>query len=471
MLLIEGYDKERNYRTLALGPDLFHRALECVLLGEKRFHVKNQNGEDFDLLYTDNQSWAESSLEYPDSPLFHQDPLYPPYIFYDEHDEGKLCLDIFEGFKSVWFQEISEYTVVLTGVLLSQTNISILWKDERIRWFYPNEERIAVIWEEPDSSDEQTLKVINTFHASAFVCDFITMDPVVLFHHVFVWQWLTKLPMDKVRYAEILVARSEGIGSILTVYARTSHFLERFGIEVTLQSGSSRYADHIIGQYFNIRLTPEDSDETNTIYITNYYSLLFTKMLRYSTGHDFSASNLNPRFLSEMKEYGDVVFADKRMLGILLRGSDYIASGMSGASAPVTVESTLPKIREWMEEEKYDGIFLATEDRDILDKMLSAFPGQIRVISQERYSITDFSRENVTTISELDKKRHPEKEDYDAFVEDSLANYFYALYLLSRCESFMYSGQCGGIVMAKALKPEGFKRLWCFAENREGFKA
>ena len=89
MLLIEGYDKERNYRTLALGPDLFHRALECVLLGEKRFHVKNQNGEDFDLLYTDNQSWAESSLEYPDSPLFHQDPLYPPYIFYDEHDEGK----------------------------------------------------------------------------------------------------------------------------------------------------------------------------------------------------------------------------------------------------------------------------------------------------------------------------------------------------------------------------------------------
>ena len=166
-----------------------------------------------------------------------------------------------------------------------------------------------------------------------------------------------------------------------------------------------------------------------------------------------------------------MVFADKRMLGILLRGSDYIASGMSGASAPVTVESTLPKIREWMEEEKYDGIFLATEDRDILDKMLSAFPGQIRVISQERYSITDFSRENVTTISELDKKRHPEKEDYDAFVEDSLANYFYALYLLSRCESFMYSGQCGGIVMAKALKPEGFKRLWCFAENREGFKA
>ena len=149
------------------------------------------------------------------------------------------------------------------------------------------------------------------------------------------------------------------------------------------------------------------------------------------------------------------MLGDKRMLGILLRGSDYIASGMSGASAPVTVESALPKIREWMEEDGYEGIFLATEDMDILRKMEAAFPGKIRVVSQERYSITDFTKEGVTTISELDRKRHP-GEDYDVFLEDSTANYFYALYLLSRCESFMYSGQCGGIVMTKSLTENGF---------------
>ena len=61
---------------------------------------------------------------------------------------------------------------------------------------------------------------------------------------------------------------------------------------------------------------------------------------------------------------------------------------------------------------------------------------------------------------------HP-GEDYDSFIEDSTANYFYALYLLSRCESFMYSGQCGGSTMTKSLKEEGFRRMWCFAQDKE----
>ena len=467
MLLIREYDREMNHRTLDLKPGLFHKALDAVLLGEKRFHVKNPYGGDFDLLYRENQSLAESSDKYPDSPLFHQDPLYPPYLFYDESERDRLCFDIFEGFDGVWFQEISECTVVLTGVLLKFTDLKLIWQDERILWFYPGEERIIIDHREPDKDDKKTLKVINTFYPSAFICDFFTMDPVVLFHHVFVYQWLTKLSMDKVKYAEILVARSEGIGSILTVYARTRNFLKRFGIEVTLQPGSSRYADHIIEKYFCVRMTPSDSNENNTVYITNYYGLLFTKMLRYSTGDDFNSSSLDPGFLSEMKEYGDSVFDGKRMLGILLRGSDYIASGMSGASAPVTVEAALPKIREWMREDKYDGIFLATEDRDILKKMVDAFPGRIRIIPQERYSVTDFIKEGVNTISELDRKRHPTGKEYDDFLEDSTVNYFYALYLLSRCESFMYSGQCGGIVMTKSLSEKGFKRMWCFAENKE----
>lgn len=467
MLEIKEYEKEYNHRTLLHGEDVFHQALSGVLRGETRFHVKNPRGEDYDLCYVLNQAFAESSPEYPDSPLFHRDPLYPPYLLYDEGDPKRLCFDVFEGFERVWFQEVSEYTVVLTRILLRFTNLPVSFLDQRILWFFPDEERLSVTDTIPSAEEKTTLRVINTFHASAFVCDFFTMDPVVLFHHVFVYQWLTDLPLESVKYAEILVARSEGIGSVLTLYARAKHFLERFGIEVTLCPGSSRYADHIIEKYFSIRMTPMDADASNTIYITNYYGLLFTKMLRYSDGNDFDASSLNPLFLSEMKEYGDSVLGEKRWLGILLRGSDYIASGMSGASAPVTVESALPKIREWMEEDAYDGIFLATEDRDILEKMDDAFPGKIRVVSQERYGIADFEKAQVHTISELDYLRHPSKEEYDAFLEDSTVNYFYALYLLSRCESFMYSGQCGGSVMTKSLSEKGFRRMFCFAQNKE----
>ena len=470
MLLIKQYDRERNHRFLEHGPEVFHQALFWVLRGETEFHVKNPKGEDYNLKYVNNQTWAEASEKYPDSPLFHQDPLYPPYLSYDEDKKDMLCFDILKGFDRIWFEEANEYTVVLTGIILKYTDLPVTSSDKRILWFFPESDRLKVTEDIPPVDEKTTLRVIKDFYPSAFICDFYTVDQVVLFHHIFVFQWLTDLPLYErssgVRYAEIVVARSEGIGSVLTVFARTKHFLERFGLEVTLQPGSSRYADHIIEKYFNIRMTPEDSDSTNTVYITNYYGLLFTKMLRYSDGNDFDITSLNPSFVSEMEEYGKAVLKDKRMLGILLRGSDYIASGMSGASAPVTVESALPKIREWMDEDGYDGIFLATEDKDILNKMTAAFPGKIRAVSQERYSITDFTKEGVTTISELDRKRHP-GDDYDVFLEDSTANYFYALYLLSRCESFMYSGQCGGIVMTKSLCEKGFKRMWCFAENKE----
>ena len=213
-------------------------------------------------------------------------------------------------------------------------------------------------------------------------------------------------------------------------------------------------------------MTPEDSNEDNTIYITNYYGILFTKMLRLAHEREFGLELMNPGFIDEMKEYSDAIMKGKRMLGVLLRGSDYITSEMSGTSAPAAVESAVPKIREWMDEYGYDGIILATEDADILSKMKAAFPGKIRVVSQVRYSITDFERENVITISELDSIKYS-GTDYDVFLEDSLVNYFYALYMISMCESFMYSGESGGMAMAKALNGGKYKKMYSFAEGKE----
>ena len=464
MLTLREFDRENNYRMLSHGRDVFHKALSFVLLGETRFHVKGPSGIAYDLVYEENQAWAESSGRYPDAPIFQKNPLYPPYLTYDETAEERLCLDAFADIRKIVFEEVSEYTVVLAGVLLAHTDLAVSFADERIRWFYPEESRIEIVPALPPGRDSQTIKVVKAFHPSFSLNDYHTLDPAAIFHDVFLFQWMSEKDLRSVKYAEILVARSEGIGSILTLYARMGHFLERFGTKVTLAPGSSRYADAILEKYFDVRMTPADADESNTICITNYYGILFTKMLRISKGHDFDLGMLNPRFLSEMEEYGDAVFHKKRMLGILLRGSDYIASGMSGASAPVSVASALPKIREWMSADGYDGIFLATEDQDLLDEMRAAFPGKVLAAAQERYSIRDF--EEVKTISELDRLRHP-GEEYDAFVEDSLVNYFYALYLLSRCESFMYSGQCGGVVLAKGMCRDGFKRVWSFAEGKE----
>ena len=466
MLLIQEYNRDHNHRVLAHGPDVFHKALKWVLAGETVFHVTNPKGEDYNLAYVNNQTWAEQSPDYPDSPLFRQEPLCPPYVLYDEHATERLCLDVLEGFSTVWLEEANEYTVVLAGILLRETELGVITPDPRFAWFYAPGARMTIDRQASRPAAEDVMKVQKDYYPSGFTCDFATMDQVSLFHNVFVYQWLTDLPPDQIRYAQITIARSEGIGSILAIYSRAKDFFSHYGWEVTLQPGTARYSDALIEKYFNIRLTPENADDTNTVWITNYYGILFTKMLRFNNGHnDFDRSSLNPRFLAEMQEYASAVLGDKKWLGLLMRGSDYIASGMSGTSAPVSVDTALPKIREWMDEGHYDGIFLATEDRDILRQLFDAFPGKIRVVAQERYSVSDFMEAGVTTISELDRKRHS-AEEYDAYVEDSTVNYFYALYLLSCCDAFMYSCDCGGITLARSLSSKGFSRQWCFAEDQ-----
>ena len=91
MLLIKEYSDDVNYRILKHGEDVFHKALEAHLKGERAFHVIGDDGIRYNLEYVENQSWAEASPDYPDSPLFHKDPLYPPYYFYDEHNRDRLC--------------------------------------------------------------------------------------------------------------------------------------------------------------------------------------------------------------------------------------------------------------------------------------------------------------------------------------------------------------------------------------------
>ncbi len=83
-------------------------------------------------------------------------------------------------------------------------------------------------------------------------------------------------------------------------------------------------------------------------------------------------------------------------------------------------------IYEWMEEDGYDAIFLATEDQDVLDVMKEEFKGKIRVIAQERHKVSDFK--DVTLISDLEKQERS-GEAYDAALEDTTVNYFYALYM------------------------------------------
>lgn len=288
--------------------------------------------------------------------------------------------------------------------------------------------------------------------------DFRSISLIPLFNNVFIWQWLTDIPLADVKYVEVGLGMVAGIGAILAHYTRINNAFKNLGWKTVLKRDSTRYKDDMLEQYFNLDVACEESDETNTIYVTNTVPLVPTHFVARCNA-DFDDSILSDTFIQELKEYEEAVIGDRRLLGILMRGTDYVVSKMTGARKMATVDEMLPMIHAWMDEDQYDAIFLATEDQDILDVMRKEFKGKIRVIAQERHRISDFK--DVALISELEKQEKS-GEEYEAALEDTTVNYFYALYMLSRCESFMCSGHCNGWDVVNAFNHDKFKKKYKF---------
>ena len=460
MLQIVEPDTRKNYRTFTNNASLFHQALAFVKKGEKRFHVMNDAGPDFDIVYFRNQDWARAQKGYDVSSFFDDFDLYPPYEDYDENDADKLCLDMFDDFDTVYFEEACEYSIVLARIILKHTDKAVAFGDDRIHWFIEDRERLKTA---SAPKDGKTLFVTRDYYPCGISQDYSRMDAILVFHQVFLFQWMTDRPLRDIRYAEITVPKSEGIGSILITYALACDFFEKHGIRAVLKAGSSRYSDAILSRYLNVSFLPEDADENNTLSVVNFFSFHFVYSMR-GRYCPRVRKLLSSRFLAEIKEYANAVLGGKKVLGLLVRGSDYITTGMSGEMKPPVPEDVIRLVRSRMDTGRYDCIFLATEDRDILAKMRDEFGNRILAVSQERYSVRDLA--NSMTISEYDLKKF-QGEDYERHLDDMTANYLYAIILLSRCDAFIYSCRCVGSSLVRQLAVKPFSETLCVTKGKE----
>lgn len=452
MLYIHEKNPEENCRTLNHGPQVFHHALNAVFKGETRFHVKNDKGSDYDLVYAENNSLT------PALAVLKGSILLPPYYLYDETNRDMLYLDVFRDYRGAIFEELNEYSVVLTKIILGFTDKEVYLPDERIFWFVEPHERLHITGI-PEGEEEQEF-----IHCGKAFClgytgeDFRKISTAPLFHNVFLWQWMSDIPLSQVKYVELGLGMIVGIGGLLAYYTRSNNAFAKLGWKTILKKDGTRFKNEMLEKYFNLNASCEDSDETNTIYVTNTAPLMPTHFIATCRA-DFDDSILSDNFLKELQEYEEVVIGDRRMLGILMRGTDYITSNQPGARRMATVEDMLPMIHAWMDEDGYDAIFLATEDQDILDVMKEEFKGKIRVIAQERHRVSDF--QNVTLISDLEKQEKT-GDAYHAALEDTTINYFYALYMLSKCESFLCSGHCNGWDVVQSFNHGRFKKCYKF---------
>ena len=459
MYRIEEYDHSANCKTLNLSQDLFHEALAEDQKSGRRFHVKNENGGDFDIVYYDNNDDIEPLESYP---KYQKPPFMASYRVYDEYDVRTLWLGFFDGVKNMVFEELNEYTIVLTKLVLSQTDIEVYCTDERVLYFVLEQSRLHVVKNLPQDLDPDSLLTITKDLASGIEDGkFRTMSSTYAFHNVFVLQWiLNGRPLEPFRFITVEIAEWAGIGAILSYVARYRIAFSAFGLKF-VHKGSGylgKYKTEELTKFFALDLLDDEANDENTLVVPSFMALSKTKFLK-GIPHSIDESVLTEQFKAEMDEYYDALFSGEKVLGVMIRGTDYITSGMTGDRIMASARQMAPLIHEWVEKYGFDRVFLATEDADALEDMRRDFGRQVVALSQERLKLSDLRQNEI--ISDYEKE-HADGM-YEEKLEDTTINYFYALYMLSRCDSFISSGRCNGSDIVLSFNNGRFSHFYKFA--------
>ena len=454
MFELRAFDQKISCDLLSLDDNLFHTAIKG---GKKRYHVNNPKGEDFDILYLDNNDDIEKPEVYP---AIMKSPFIPKYQNYNETDQSTLYLDYLKGMKYLEYEELNEYSIALTKVVLSFTEMDVYCTDPRILWFIPENTRLHVESELPQLPEEVTIYVQKEFKNGLEGLGFNRLNATYAFHNVFFFQWLLNgRKLSQFKYATVDMGQGGGIGANLAFGRRFERLFLYFGLKlINRKERYGKFRTEMVDNYFSLGLIAEDATDENTLEVTEKFILLKTKAA-FATSGIMDVSILSNSFRKEMDEYYKALFHDKKVLGILIRGTDFFTAGVTGDRKMATVPQMLPTIHQWMDEDQYDSIFLATEDKDILEQMKTAFGKKVIAVAQERHSVSELKKDQI--LSDLEKNIYSE-EEYDKMIEDTTVNYFYALYMLSRCDSFLCSGKCNGWDIVNEFNKGKFLRSYKF---------
>lgn len=164
---------------------------------------------------------------------------------------------------------------------------------------------------------------------------------------------------------------------------------------------------------------------------------------------------VKPALMQEISAVRKKLFASNdRVLGVLLRGTDYVATKPRWHPIPPPIEfaiSTLiAKINEW----QCNKIFLATEDKNIVQAFKQVF-GDLCVIFDREY--VDYTAGQAISLVRIDRPNDHFQQGKD---------YLAQMVLLSTCNSFV-AARCSGSV-GVMLMTKGFEHTYFFNLGRYG---
>ena len=157
---------------------------------------------------------------------------------------------------------------------------------------------------------------------------------------------------------------------------------------------------------------------------------------------------------SIMAEYNSIISKDDRVLGVILRGTDYVALKPNNHFIPPPIEVAIKTANDLRNQWSCNKIFLATEDYDIVARFKEFFK-DVCVITKRQYVHYD-GRQSIAFY-------HTNREN-DFYLLGK--EYLTQIVILSKCNCLLAS-LCGGTTGA-ILMSDGFENTVIFNLGRYG---
>ena len=156
---------------------------------------------------------------------------------------------------------------------------------------------------------------------------------------------------------------------------------------------------------------------------------------------------VNKSLAKEFEEVRKELFGNKKVLGVLARGTDYTCAKPKGHPIQPSVEQLAGKIDEVLCDSECEMIYLVTEDADIYDGLFSLYADRIIAPDVRRYRLN--SNENIN-----------DRIEKDGNAVKSGIEYLKSIWILAHCEC-MVAGCVSGSLGA-SLMTEGFEYSYIF---------
>ena len=134
----------------------------------------------------------------------------------------------------------------------------------------------------------------------------------------------------------------------------------------------------------------------------------------------------------------------RNVLGVLLRGTDYVARKPRNHSIPPKTEDAIKDVKLFDKKNKYDWIFLTTEDSNIRQKFIDAVGNKVKCFLNKRKILYNYETKKLLAYH-IDSKRNLE---YNKI-------YLLNIIIISKCLDFLAantSGTIGIFVLTKGFR-------------------